>query len=517
MVWQSVLYMAQCQSEIIVNDLSFALPNGDLLFEKVNFKVQHRVVGLVGPNGVGKTCLAKILAGELAPRTGRVLSHGKIRYFAQMEARPNCRAAVFLSGVETWSPLAVELLSSIDLNLNCELLSGGQWMRLRLARTIGDDFLILDEPTNDLDLEARNALLGYLQQSTSGIILVSHDRSCLSLCEEVLELSNRGLEKYGMGWADYTIEKERERSAAKQKLKEAKRAREVYRQNRHSQIQRQEARTRRGKADAAKGGMPRILIGARKRQAQVTGGKIDSETSRRVEEAVTSAYEAAKHQKQEPEIYAEMLGLKRPKQKLIAEANEFNIQFSGMDAGLFIQNLNFCWRGNSRIAIRGRNGSGKSTLLKMFIDGQVQYVRGEIRIGDGRRVFIDQNVSRLHPHLNVLETIKKCAVGTEGEIRSGLAKFLFEKDAVYKKVENLSGGEKLRLALASGILGTLRGDQPEIFILDEPTNNLDLAGIDYLETVLRDFGGAIVVVSHDEVFLKNIGIETYYDLPRGRN
>jgi ATPase subunit of ABC transporter with duplicated ATPase domains len=477
-----------------VRGLSYTLANGRELFKNLNFSLDRRVAALVGPNGVGKTCLAKILVGELASGEGVIRRQGAVALLPQREEPAHVDVAEFLATRYQWSLHGEELLQGIDRLAPCTALSGGQWMRVRLACALGGEFVILDEPTNDLDRSGRDAVLRFLRQCEAGALLISHDRECLELCEDIFELSNRGLARFGGGWSAYVDAQEQERERLSTALELAKRERDRAVAERVERRARQEKRSRHAEASAARGGVPRILLGARKRRAQVTAGTIDVATSKRLEDAVRQAHEAFCEMKLDPVMYAELFARALPAQKLVAEARGFNICFKRWVYGI---DLDFTWRGNVRVAVKGANGSGKTTLLKALL-GERFETRGELRRGDLVTLYLDQRCGLLDDDSSVFDNIRQVASGSETEIRNGLARFLFAKDAVFQKVGDLSGGERLRAALARGFLSA---QKPDLMILDEPTNNLDLRNVRFLEGIVSEFQGALVVVSHDERFL----------------
>ena len=493
------------QSIVTLSGVSFEFSTGCALFNNLNFSLETRITALVGPNGVGKTCLAKLLVGELEPTEGAIRKSGEITFFRQREEPKAITVDEYLSSIYTWSQLGDELLFDIDRKSLCVNLSGGQWMRVRLACAIREGFLILDEPTNDLDRDGREVLLQFLKKYEGGILLISHDRECLNLCSEVLELSNQGLSKFGGGWSSYEEAKGRERSNLESALESAKHTRDQARRDRLEQKEKQEKRNRNGIAAAERGGMPKILLGARKRRAQVTTGKIDASTLERANESVRDAYQAFAELKIDPIMYADLIGKENPAQKLIAEAQDFNVKFQDW---VFASDLSFSLRGNARCVLRGANGAGKSTLLKA-IRGENFRSRGELRVGKLATLYIDQRLSQLDPEKSIFENVRDVCRLDESEIRNGLARFLFTKDTVFQKIETLSGGERLRAALACGLMSAKK---PALLILDEPTNNLDLANIEFLEKLVAEFKGAVLVVSHDEVFLGNCRLLSSIDL-----
>lgn len=488
------------QSLIHVSDVSFELPNGRTLFHNINFTLNPQLTALVGPNGVGKTTLAKIIAGIVDPTHGHVNSHAPIVLLSQREKAEDIPVFEYLSTHYSWSLLGENLLEGIDRESLCSTLSGGQWMRVRLASSIDNQFLILDEPTNDLDREARRFILSFLREYPYGALIISHDRECLGLCEEVLELSNRGLSKYGGGWELYEETKSRERGSLEANLQLAKRERDESLAHRLEMLEKQDKRNRRGKEQAKKGGIPKILLGGRKRRAQVTSGKVDSETLGKLNQEIQSVYEAYNEIKIDPVIYADLVGKEIPNQKLVAEASDFNIRYVSW---VYHSDLNFSWKGNIRLAIKGGNGSGKSTLIKAIL-GQDFETRGELKRGELRTLYVDQACSVLDESKSVFENVRRVSEMDDKEIRNGLAKLLFFGDSVFQEVRSLSGGERLRAALACGLLST---DKPELLILDEPTNNLDLGNINFLEKLLSEFKGALILISHDDIFLDECGVK----------
>ena len=227
-------------------------------------------------------------------------------------------------------------------------------------------------------------------------------------------------------------------------------------------------------------------------------------------EAARGLHKALQEIKIDPLMYAELGGRALPAQKLIAEATGFNVRYPGGNEWVFDHDLDFTWRGNTRIALKGGNGSGKSTLLKALLGKLPQGtdLRGKLNLGNCEVLYLDQHGGGLDEDKNVFENIRAVSSAPDTEIRNQLAGFLFTRDTAFQPVKTLSGGERLRAALAKGFLGRgfLGATVPNLLILDEPTNNLDLANITFLEKVLARFQGAVIVISHDETFLTNCGL-----------
>ncbi len=492
-------------SIVTVNGVSFELPNGRTLFNKISFSLNSKITALVGPNGAGKTCLAKLIVGEFLPTTGTVRKNAAVVFFPQREPANFITVEDYLSSRYSWSVLGEKLLSGIDRASFCSNLSGGQWMRVRLASKLDDQFLILDEPTNDLDREAKAILRNFLGEYRHGVLLISHDREILALCDDVLELSSQGIEKYGGGWQSYEIEKERERNQSLNELDRAKRERDRAKADRITQIEQQEKRNRQGKKFAEKTGMAKIVIGAKKRQAQATTGRMNVSTMERANSKAKEAYEALNEIKNDPVMYADLKGVEIPNQKLVAEAKDYNIFF---EKWLYEKDLNFSWRGNVRLAIKGPNGSGKTTLIRAIL-GHSTKTKGELRLGKLPTLYLDQKCSTLDESKSIFENVRVISKMSECEIRNNLAKLLFTGDSVFQVVHSLSGGERLRTAIACGLLAE---EKPELIILDEPTNNLDLGNIKFLGNLISQFKGAVIIISHDEIFLQECGIDSELSL-----
>jgi ATPase subunit of ABC transporter with duplicated ATPase domains len=482
-------------SIVVAHDVSYELADGRELFNRLNFSLNAGLTALVGPNGVGKTILARLLAGELQPAHGVVRRHAPVALFAQRAIPPDVQVGQWLAETHEWSLLRERLLQGIDREISCRALSGGQWMRVRLARAIVEDFLILDEPTNDLDREGRELVAQFIRARRAGALLISHDRELLESCADFLELSHRGLAKFSGGWSAYLDARQHERDRLAASLDGARRDRDRIQAERSEQNERQEKRNRRGAQAAARGGQPRILLGGRKRRAQETTGRLNVAALERAEAAVREVRTALDELKIDPVMYADIASCSIPAQKLVAEAHGFNVRFRDW---IYAQDLDFAWRGNVRVALRGANGAGKSVLLRALLGDELD-TRGEWRRAPLATLFVDQRCSVLDDDRSVFDNVRAVSSATDSELRNGLARFLFAGDRAFQPVRQLSGGERLRAALARGFLSTFK---PELMVLDEPTNNLDLANIEFLEAVVRRFDGAVVVVSHDERFLK---------------
>lgn len=494
---------------ILFKNVGYEWPNGHLIFNNLNFSLEHKIYGLVGANGAGKTTLARLISGDLDPTSGSISNtdQERVQFFQQSETPPKITISEYLSEASrAYDPFQTAFLKGLSDKRLCSSLSGGEWARVRLAKVGSSDstFLILDEPTNHLDCSGRKAVHEFLDRFRGGVLIISHDREILEKADKILELTSNGLSVFGGSWSEYSTRREKERARLGLDLEKAKKRRKDRQRSRQQKMERQAKRQKQGKLNAPTSGLPKILLGARKRAAQVSQGKIDRTTMNEVDDAVAEAWDAFQKLKIDPVMYARLPEVSLPPGKMVIEAKEFNFRFAGAHRNLWPTDLTFSFRGPARIAIQGPNGSGKSTLLHLLKKEKLSgSSKGSLQIGSVRATFLDQDYSMLNKELSVIENIQEAAKLPESELRSLLAMFLFTGEKVHQQVSELSGGEVLRVALAQVLLSN---PPANVLCLDEPTNNLDIPNIEFLEELLKQYKGALIVVSHDAKFLERLGL-----------
>jgi len=391
-------------------------------------------------------------------------------------------------------------------------LSGGQRTRAALAAMIfaEPDFLLLDEPTNNLDHEGRAAVASLLSGWRGCALVVSHDRELLEGMDAIVELTTLGAACYGGGWSAYRARKALELEAARQDLSEAERQMDATREKAQLAAEKKARKDAAGKRKAARGGAPRILIGAMKRRAQVSSGDLQNLSERQIAEAEA----AAKAARARIEIL-ETMKVSLPSTRL--PASKTVLALRGVTAGYdpaapVLRDLSVEVRGPERIALVGANGSGKSTLLRVITAALAPFA-GEVRVAVPL-VMLDQDVSLLTPGETILENFRRLnPQADENACRAALARFRFRAGSALQQVATLSGGERLRAGLACVLGGA---DPPQLLILDEPTNHLDIASLEAVEAGLTAYDGALLVVSHDQAFLERIGVTRRINLRLSR-
>ncbi|MCR5876018.1 ATP-binding cassette domain-containing protein [Phenylobacterium sp. J426] len=516
---------------VTLDCLSFAAPDGRVLLDNLSLAFGPERTGLVGRNGVGKTTLVRLILGELAPSAGFVRVCGRVGVLRQTLQPPPGASVADLLGVThalsrlrrieagegteddladaDWTlearlaeALAGVGLPDLDLDRPAASLSGGQTTRAALAGLIAaePDLLILDEPTNNLDVEARILVAETLDRWKGGAIVVSHDRALLRRMDRVIELTSLGAEVYGGGYDLYVERKAEAEAAAERGLSDARKA--VARVARNVQVaaERKARRDGVGKRFGASGSMPRILAGGLKRRAEEGAGRGALLAERLKAGAAEDLAEAEAQVERVRRLAFELppSGLAAGKPVLAFQ----DVAFAYAGAAPLVRGLSFRLAGPERLAVIGPNGTGKTTILRLAA-GELEPAAGHIARGV-RTVFLDQQTALLRAEETLVEAFLRLnPAATPNAARAALARFLFRNTAADKPVAALSGGERLRAALAC----TLMGDRPPgLLILDEPTNHLDLDSIGAVEAALSGYDGALLVVSHDPDFLAAIGI-----------
>ena len=523
---------------ITVSKLSWSTPDGRAVLADLDLQFQSERTAIVGRNGVGKSTLLRLLTGELAPAAGHISIDGRIamlRQTVQVAADETIAdlfgitpALALLRNAATGNASADEIADAdwtLEARIDAALagvgqplppetrlaaLSGGQRTRAAIAAAIfaAPDFLLLDEPTNNLDRAGREAVRDLLRGWRGGAIVVSHDRELLEDMDAIVELTAHGAARYGGGWSAYRARKDVEQAAAEADLAGAEKRLDAAQRQAQAATERQDRRDARGRGTAIRGGIPKILLGARKRRAEETRAAGTRLADRQRGEAEHRLSAARAHIEIVDPLSVGLASTGLPSSRTVLEIADVT---AGYTKGRpIIENLSLTITGPERIAITGPNGSGKSTLLAL-IAGTLQPWSGRVHAPLPAALF-DQRVTLLDPALSIAANFLAINPGTtNNQCRAALARFRFRADAADRITGTLSGGQLLRAGLAC-VLGA--PVPPPLLILDEPGNHLDLESLTAVETGLAAYDGALIVVSHDSAFLGAIGIARTIELAR---
>tara|TARA_R110002072_G_scaffold262601_1_gene421393 strand:+ start:2667 stop:4286 length:1620 start_codon:yes stop_codon:yes gene_type:complete len=519
---------------ISLHNISFYLPTLDkYIFKNLNLNFNAKKIGIVGENGLGKSTLLKIILKDLDVESGSVNIDGSISYCFQNYNLLTNKEISEVLGVKdkldaldrinqgSTEPKDFDILnddwliknkvtdilkdlnlSDIDISRKFDSLSGGECTILMLAKAFlsDSDFIIFDEPTNNLDLNSRKNLYKKVKDYKKGLIIVSHDRELLNLMDEIIEINPLGISIFGGNYSFYLQEKAiiensnlKNLDIAKKDLKKIKKEAQVTKEK-------QEKKSSQGKNLRKNGGQSKLILNAMQEKSEQTLNTLSLKEKRILTDAQNKLQKAQENIFSGKNFNFDMSCTKIPENKKVLEIQD--LSFSYKDKNI-LNKFNYLITGPQRIAIYGNNGSGKTTFLKLLVK-ELRPDSGTIMFGTEKINYFDQNINILNDNLSILDNYLNINQDIkEEDARTNLARFLFRNKLSLKLVKNLSGGEKLRAALA---LVLTSNKVPELLILDEPTNHLDINSVSFLEKVLNDYKGALLVVSHDESFLKNIGV-----------
>jgi len=582
-------------SAVTLDRVTYAWPDGTVALSDVSGAFGGGRTGLVGRNGSGKSTLLRLIAGTLVPASGSISTAGRVDLLPQQLTLDTGRRVADVLGIapvldavraiergdvderhfdtigDDWdvearatAALAEVGLPDGALDRRVGELSGGEAVLAALVgvRLRGAEIALLDEPTNNLDRDARARVHELVRTWRGTLIVVSHDVALLEELDDTAELYEHELSVFGGPYSAWKAWLDTEQAAA---VQAETAARQLLRREKRDRQQVESAiamRNAHGKKLAAKKAAPKIVLGAMKRSAEVTAGKLRVEANEKVEAARAAVDTAGRRVRDDDTVH-------------------IDLPDPGVGTGRRIATIgdgerSWTIQGPERVALVGPNGAGKTTMLERLVasavgDGvpySVSVDAARVQGAGSARVVVDagspglssergaaatavpfsgdegadpaeagpdaasfrssvraeahtdrigylsQRVDGLDEAASVLANVRAGAPGVgDAELRNRLSRFLIRGDTVLRPVAALSGGERFRVALARLLLAD---PAPHLLVLDEPTNNLDLDTVDQLVDAVSAYRGAVLVVSHDDVFLERIGPDLTLELRDGR-
>ena len=523
-------------SHVQLDRVALAAQNGSVLVPEITATVARETVGLVGTNGCGKTTLLRAVAGEVTPLSGAINLDG-VPALMRQGAYPGGTSLAQALGAQTqleilerfergspaeadhnaidWTyparleeTLASIGLEAIDLKRSIDGLSGGERNRLKLAELLlrQPDILLLDEPTNDLDAEGRALIYSLLESWDGPVLVATHDRELLNQADRIIELSSVGSFIVSGGWSAFEEAREAERARANRALELARAEETSARRARQANIEKQQNHARKGKETAKRRDRSRLEINAKKERAQATSARNRTIGIDRLGHASQARANAERDVARTTPIRIELPSCQLAPGHIVLRA----VGLCGEAGGRSLFGpLDLKVTGPERILICGPNGSGKSTLLR-YLAGSNAPTVGIVDLEPARVAFLDQHLGLLHPEETALRAMQRLnqSLGANAA-RAALARFGFRSSWSDRSVASLSGGEKVRLALACLFSGKVT---PHALVLDEPTNHLDFKSIEMLEEALAAYEEAIICATHDRRFAGALRAERILNL-----
>lgn len=536
---------------ISIQQISYIHPDKEVLFSDLNFAISKgQKLGLVGNNGCGKSTLLQIIAGQLSPSSGVIVRPDDLYYIPQhfgqydsltiaqalqIERKQQALHAILAGDVsnenftilnDDWnieerSIAALDLwgLGQFTLSYPMNLLSGGEKTRVFLA---GMDIhhpsvILMDEPTNHLDSSGRQRLYDWVEKYRSTLLVVSHDRTLLNLLPEICELEKHQINYYGGNYEFYKEQKTLMQEALQQRIEEKEKALGIARKVARETAERRDKQNVRSEKSNIRKGVPRIVLNALQGKSEKSTSKLTGVHQEKAEKLTNERNQLRGSLSPTAALKTDFNSSSLHTGKILVTAKEINFSYHSNSINNDIQEnsiskqqlwqapVSFQLKSGDRLRIEGANGSGKTTLLKL-ITGQLQPQEGTLTRTDFSYVYLNQEYSIIDDRNSILEQAYAFNSRNlpEHEIKIILNRYLFPASEWDKSCRKLSGGEKMRLAFCCLMISN---NTPDMFILDEPTNNLDIQSIEIITATIKNYAGTVIAISHDNYFIQEIGVE----------
>ncbi|WP_281513081.1 ABC-F family ATP-binding cassette domain-containing protein [Bacteroides acidifaciens] len=556
---------------ISIQQISYIHPDKEVLFSDLNFAISKgQKLGLVGNNGCGKSTLMQIIAGQLSPSSGVIVRPDDLYYIPQhfgqydsltiaqalqIDSKRQALHAILAGDASTenftlldddWN-IEERSVAALDswgighpLSYPLHLLSGGEKTRVFLAgmNIHTPSVILMDEPTNHLDSSGRQRLYDWVEKWRSTLLAVSHDRTLLNLLPEICELEKHQITYYGGNYEFYKEQKALMQEALQQRIDEKEKALRAARKVARETAERRDKQNVRGEKANIKKGIPRIVLNALQGKSEKSTSKLNGVHQEKAEKLTDERNQLRGSLSPTAALKTDFNSSSLHNGKTLVTAKNINFGYypnqndndsqnendnpsenntfdssnsSKLPAQLLWQApISFQLKNGDRLRIEGTNGSGKTTLLKI-ITGQLEPQEGTLTRADFSYVYLNQEYSIIDDRNSILEQAYAFNSRNlpEHEIKIILNRYLFPAPEWDKSCRKLSGGEKMRLAFCCLMISN---NTPDMFILDEPTNNLDIQSIEIITNTIKKYTGTVIAISHDNYFIREIGVDQHIAL-----
>ena len=503
---------------ISIQQISYIHPDKEVLFSDLNFAISKgQKLGLVGNNGCGKSTLLQIIAGQLSPSSGVIVRPDDLYYIPQHFGQYDSLTIAQALQIERKQQALHAILTGDVSNEN---------------------FTILNDDWN-LDSSGRQRLYDWVEKYRSTLLVVSHDRTLLNLLPEICELEKHQINYYGGNYEFYKEQKTLMQEALQQRIEEKEKALRIARKVARETAERRDKQNVRGEKSNIKKGVPRIVLNALQGKSEKSTSKLTGVHQEKAEKLTDERNQLRGSLSPTAALKTDFNSSSLHIGKILVTAKEINFSYhsnsinnniltndeiNSSDTGclpnpnsndiqensiskqqLWQAPVSFQLKSGDRLRIEGANGSGKTTLLKL-ITGQLQPQEGTLTRTDFSYVYLNQEYSIIDDRNSILEQAYAFNSRNlpEHEIKIILNRYLFPASEWDKSCRKLSGGEKMRLAFCCLMISN---NTPDMFILDEPTNNLDIQSIEIITATIKNYAGTVIAISHDNYFIQEIGVE----------
>lgn len=499
---------------IKLSDVCYYTSTGREIINGLSMSIGKEKVGIVGRNGVGKSTVLKIIAKIIEPTSGEVKIESKFSYVPQVINYNEINIKKVLKDISkniinnAQNTVSRKILKKFKLDLydkkeNFEQLSGGEARMLLLMQAFlsESDVVILDEPESDLDIFNRELLRDLLFNTKKTVLIVSHDQKTLLCVDSIVEIKEQGAEIFGGNYSIYLKTKEKQEAILDKNIKSVSDELEQIESTKEKVLKSQEYRMSKGREDFFEKGYGDFWCDTPKKdRAAKTLKKLMEKHEKKINEGRRLLESYINNARIVNNIKIPFEDFEVNKEKVLLSIESLYFSY-GKGKNIF-ENFNLWVREGEKIWLYGKNGAGKTTLIKL-IQGKEMCSKGSINIVDLQCAYCGQKQEELDDEISLVEAIcKKNNLMSPERAGDIIQASGFPLAIAQRLLGTLSGGERIIAAL---IIALSSKTPPRLLLLDEPTNHLDLQGIRQLQIILKNYKGAIIIATHDEYLMEEVG------------